>query len=100
MWRADYDTDEIIQRSLREELGKDVTVLTVAHRLQSIMDADKIVSPNLILLHLYLTLTRYGCRWSSMLAGWYVARARPFAYSVVLICYLGRVCEPQRASQE
>ncbi|KAH9929008.1 P-loop containing nucleoside triphosphate hydrolase protein [Epithele typhae] len=39
----DYDTDAIIQKSLREELGKDVTVLTVAHRLQSIMDADKIM---------------------------------------------------------
>ncbi|KAH9929015.1 P-loop containing nucleoside triphosphate hydrolase protein [Epithele typhae] len=39
----DYETDAIIQKSLREELGKDVTVLTVAHRLQSIMDADKIM---------------------------------------------------------
>ncbi|PIL29209.1 ATP-binding cassette transporter [Ganoderma sinense ZZ0214-1] len=39
----DYETDAIIQRSLREELGRDVTVLTVAHRLQSIMDADKIL---------------------------------------------------------
>ena len=41
---ADYETDEIIQKSLREELGKDVTLLTIAHRLQTIMDADKIVS--------------------------------------------------------
>ena len=40
----DYTTDMIIQQSLRNELGSDVTVLTVAHRLQSIMDADKIVS--------------------------------------------------------
>ncbi|KAH9894788.1 multidrug resistance-associated ABC transporter [Cubamyces lactineus] len=39
----DYDTDGIIQNSLREELGRDVTVITVAHRLQSIMDADKIM---------------------------------------------------------
>ncbi|KAI8994066.1 multidrug resistance-associated ABC transporter [Trametes punicea] len=39
----DYETDAIIQRSLRAELGRDVTVLTVAHRLQSIMDADKIM---------------------------------------------------------
>ena len=29
---------------MREELGKDVTLLTIAHRLQTIMDADKIVS--------------------------------------------------------
>ncbi|KAI0705528.1 P-loop containing nucleoside triphosphate hydrolase protein, partial [Earliella scabrosa] len=40
---ADYETDAIIQKSLREELGRDVTVLTVAHRLQSIMDADRIM---------------------------------------------------------
>lgn len=41
----DYETDSIIQTSLRTELGKDVTLLTVAHRLQTIMDSDKIVSP-------------------------------------------------------
>ena len=40
----DYETDAIIQSSLREELGSDVTLLTVAHRLHTIMDADKIVS--------------------------------------------------------
>lgn len=41
---VDHKTDSIIQSSLRNELGSDVTVLTVAHRLQTIMDADKIVS--------------------------------------------------------
>lgn len=40
---VDHKTDSIIQESLRNELGSDVTVLTVAHRLQTIMDADKIV---------------------------------------------------------
>jgi ABC-type multidrug transport system fused ATPase/permease subunit len=40
----DYKTDAVIQSSLRRELGSDVTLLTVAHRLQTIMDADKIVS--------------------------------------------------------
>ncbi|KAI0782161.1 multidrug resistance-associated ABC transporter [Abortiporus biennis] len=39
----DYETDSIIQTSLRKELNKDVTLLTVAHRLQTIMDADKIM---------------------------------------------------------
>ncbi|KAI0351013.1 multidrug resistance-associated ABC transporter [Trametes cingulata] len=39
----DYETDTIIQNTLRTELGRDVTVLTVAHRLQSIMEADKIM---------------------------------------------------------
>ncbi|KAI0371499.1 multidrug resistance-associated ABC transporter [Pilatotrama ljubarskyi] len=39
----DYETDTVIQNSLRQELGKDVTILTIAHRLQTIMDADKIL---------------------------------------------------------
>ncbi|KAF9449128.1 multidrug resistance-associated ABC transporter [Macrolepiota fuliginosa MF-IS2] len=39
----DYKTDTIIQQSLRHELGKDVTIITVAHRLQTIMDADRIL---------------------------------------------------------
>ncbi len=43
MW-LDYETDTVIQRSLREAVSKDTTVLTIAHRLQTIMDADKIVS--------------------------------------------------------
>uniref|UniRef100_A0A8H8CHL8 P-loop containing nucleoside triphosphate hydrolase protein n=1 Tax=Psilocybe cubensis TaxID=181762 RepID=A0A8H8CHL8_PSICU len=39
----DHKTDLIIQSSLRNQLGADVTVLTVAHRLRTIMDADKIL---------------------------------------------------------
>ncbi|KAF5368905.1 hypothetical protein D9758_002958 [Tetrapyrgos nigripes] len=39
----DYKTDSAIQSSLRNELGRDVTLLIVAHRLQTIMDADKIM---------------------------------------------------------
>lgn len=39
----DYETDAVIQESLRTEFKKDVTVITVAHRLQTIMDSDKIV---------------------------------------------------------
>ncbi|KAI0918391.1 hypothetical protein AcV5_002391 [Taiwanofungus camphoratus] len=39
----DYETDTVIQTSMRNELPKDVTILTVAHRLQTIMDADKIM---------------------------------------------------------
>ncbi|KAH7913221.1 hypothetical protein BJ138DRAFT_1059515 [Hygrophoropsis aurantiaca] len=38
----DYKTDTLIQSSLRNEL-RDVTQLIVAHRLQTIMDADKIM---------------------------------------------------------
>ena len=39
----DYKTDSIIQTTLRNRMGSDVTIITVAHRLQTIMDADKIV---------------------------------------------------------
>ncbi|KAF7315751.1 ATP-binding cassette transporter [Mycena indigotica] len=39
----DYKTDAVIQTSLRTELPPDTTLLTVAHRLQTIMDADKIM---------------------------------------------------------
>ncbi|KIJ23252.1 hypothetical protein M422DRAFT_276204, partial [Sphaerobolus stellatus SS14] len=39
----DYKTDAIIQKMLRDRLGQGVTVLTIAHRLQTIMDADKIL---------------------------------------------------------
>ncbi|KAH7907314.1 P-loop containing nucleoside triphosphate hydrolase protein, partial [Hygrophoropsis aurantiaca] len=38
----DYKTDALIQSSLRSEL-RDVTQIIVAHRLQTIMDADKIM---------------------------------------------------------
>ncbi|KAK0458994.1 uncharacterized protein EV420DRAFT_1541764 [Desarmillaria tabescens] len=39
----DYKTDSIIQSSLRNEVSSDMTLITVAHRLQTIMDADKIM---------------------------------------------------------
>ncbi|KAK0192591.1 hypothetical protein F5146DRAFT_1102469 [Armillaria mellea] len=40
---ATLQTDSIIQSSLQNELGPDITLITVAHRLQTIMDADKIM---------------------------------------------------------
>ncbi|EKM58631.1 uncharacterized protein PHACADRAFT_90147 [Phanerochaete carnosa HHB-10118-sp] len=40
---VDYDTDVVIQESLRKGVAKDVTLLTIAHRLQTIMDSDKIM---------------------------------------------------------
>jgi ABC-type transport system involved in cytochrome bd biosynthesis fused ATPase/permease subunit len=49
----DYETDAAIQRFLRNELGKDTTVITIAHRLQTVMDSDKIVSLRLALAGMY-----------------------------------------------
>jgi len=42
--RLDHKTDAIIQKTLQNELPADVTVLTVAHRLHTIMNADRVVS--------------------------------------------------------
>ncbi|KAI9435350.1 hypothetical protein H4582DRAFT_2112394 [Lactarius indigo] len=39
----DHKTDTIIQISLRTELKGDVTLITVAHRLRTIIDADKVM---------------------------------------------------------
>ncbi|KAI0031305.1 P-loop containing nucleoside triphosphate hydrolase protein, partial [Vararia minispora EC-137] len=39
----DFATEGIIQESLLRELGRDVTVLTIAHRLRTIMDSSRIM---------------------------------------------------------
>lgn len=39
---VDDKTDEIIQKSIRDHFG-DCTVITIAHRLHTVMDADKIM---------------------------------------------------------
>ncbi|KAF5370319.1 hypothetical protein D9758_006918 [Tetrapyrgos nigripes] len=39
----DYKTDNIIQHTLRTEFKGDTTMITIAHRLQTIMDADRIM---------------------------------------------------------
>ena len=39
---VDMETDEVIQRTIREQLGGS-TVFTIAHRLNTILDYDKIV---------------------------------------------------------
>jgi len=41
---VDTDTDELIQRTIRDEFGaRGCTVLTIAHRLRTILDADKVL---------------------------------------------------------
>ncbi|KAI5122628.1 hypothetical protein M0805_008717 [Coniferiporia weirii] len=39
----DYSTDSAIQKTLRTEFDRDTTLITIAHRLQTIMDYDKIM---------------------------------------------------------
>jgi ABC-type transport system involved in cytochrome bd biosynthesis fused ATPase/permease subunit len=54
----DYKTDSIIQTSLRNEL-RDVTLLTIAHRLQTIMDSDKIVRTRFYIHQNYFSFLIY-----------------------------------------
>ena len=39
---VDVDTDSVIQQTLRRELGEAKTVLTIAHRLSTVMYYDRV----------------------------------------------------------
>lgn len=50
----DYATDVAIQKTLRTEFNQDTTIITIAHRLQTIIDYDKIVrSVTLLLFYIF-----------------------------------------------
>ena len=41
---VDYETDEVIQRALREEVvSNKITMLTIAHRINTILTSDRVV---------------------------------------------------------
>ncbi|KAL6931193.1 related to Oligomycin resistance ATP-dependent permease YOR1 [Hanseniaspora guilliermondii] len=40
---VDYETDAKIQRKIKENFGKDTTILTIAHRLKTIIDYDRVL---------------------------------------------------------
>lgn len=48
----DYATDVAIQKTLRTEFSRDTTIVTIAHRLQTIIDYDKIVRVHILPLFL------------------------------------------------
>jgi ATP-binding cassette subfamily C (CFTR/MRP) protein 1 len=40
---VDVETDALLQETLRSDLFKDRTIITIAHRINTIMDCDRIV---------------------------------------------------------
>ena len=40
---VDVDTDSLLQTTLRSSIFKDRTIITIAHRINTILDSDKIV---------------------------------------------------------
>ena len=39
----DFKSDQLIQKTIKKNFNKNCTILTIAHRLQTIIDSDKIL---------------------------------------------------------
>ena len=72
----------MIQTALREQLDPSITVITVAHRLTTIKDYDKVVCPirttsGLVFLLISMNLACARCRFSGE---WRVLYAGPSSH--------------------
>ena len=56
---GDYRTDEIIQQAIRESFSE-CTVVTIAHRLNTIMDSNRVLVSETILKFKWRTLSVYS----------------------------------------
>lgn len=45
VWQAavDVETDELLQTMLRSSVFKDRTIITIAHRINTILDSDRVI---------------------------------------------------------
>jgi len=93
----DYKTDTIIQSTLRSQLGDDVTVITIAHRLQTIMDADKIV--RFLLSQSVIASLRVCIRWSLTTDVLYVTYPHPDSCPIFTFSYRSSSIVPRSFSR-